>query len=141
MAHLGTRSLKMTVDGDEVFAEVSNVRITSAESDSDFVSFEAASQGGARDYRLAFTAVQDPGTTDSLWNKVFTDAGSTVSCVLMPEGNPTPTPTAPHFTFSAVISEPDGDLLGGEANASASARFTFECEWELTAKPVKKTTA
>ena len=46
-----------------------------------------------------------------------------------------PSATEPHFEGTAVISEPDGDLLGGEANASSTARMTVEISWELTGKP------
>ncbi|MDF1705065.1 MAG: hypothetical protein P1U38_09850 [Aeromicrobium sp.] len=140
MAALGTRLLTLTVNAVEFTAQVSNVRIVSGEADSDFVSFADAAAGGAREYKLAFTAVQDPAT-GTLWDKVWTGAGTTVPFILKPAGgDTTPTPAQPHFTGNAVVTEPDGDLLGGEADASSSARFTFECEWTCTAKPVRLTT-
>ena len=138
MPALGTRLLTLSVGGEDMTAQVSNVRITSQESESDFVSFEDAAAGGAREYRLAFTAVQDV-STGTMWDQVFSNAGTTVPVLLKPAGGTTPSPAAPHFTGNVVISEPDGDLLGGEANASASARFTFEAEWVFTAKPTKVT--
>lgn len=136
MAALGTRLLTFEVDGNDFTAQVSNVRIVSGESDSDFVTFADAAAGGAREYRLEFTAVQDP-ETGSLWDEVWSNAGDTVPFTIAPVGGSTPSPANPHFTGSAVISEPDGDLLGGEANASASARFTIECSWVCIAKPDK----
>jgi hypothetical protein len=135
---IGTRLLTLEIDSGDVTAQVSNVRVVSAESDSDFLSFADAANGGARQYTLAFTATQDPAT-DTLWDQVWTNAGATVTGTIAPFGNAAPSLSEPHFTISAVIKEPDGDLLGGEANASTTARMTFECEWELTAKPVKVT--
>ena len=138
MAALGTRLLKIEVDANDVTAQVSAARIVSGESDTDFVTFANAAAGGAREYRLEFTAVQD-AATGTLWDEVFSNAGDTVPVTLMPYGNTTPSMTEPHFTMSAVITEPDGDLLGGDADASATARFTIDCSWVLTGKPVKVT--
>lgn len=136
MAQLGTRLLTLTLGGEDYTAEVSNCRITSNPSDSDFTTFADAASGGAREYRLEFTAAQDP-EVGSLWDKVFTSPGTTVAGIVMPAGGTTASASTPHFTFNATISEPDGDFLGGEANASTSARFTFECSWALTAKPAR----
>lgn len=141
MTQLGTRLLTLDVGGDDFTAEVSDVRIVSGAADSDFVSFAAAASGGARKYSLAFTAVQDPATS-TLWDKIWTSAGTTVAFILKPAGSGDmgPTPEQPHFTGNAVISEPDGDLLGGAANTSTTARFTFAASWECTAKPTRVTT-
>lgn len=138
MSGIGTRLLKITIDGDDYTAEVAKATITSGASESDFVTFAEAAAGGGRDYKLAFRAVQDAEAA-SLWSQVFLNAGDTVACVLMPYGNAVPSATEPHFEFDAVISEPDGDFIGGEANSSVSARMTFECAWALEAKPTKVT--
>lgn len=138
MAAIGTRLMKIEVDGTDFTAQVSSARITSGEGDTDFVTFADAAAGGAREYRLEFTAVQD-AETGTLWDEVFSNAGDTVPVTLMPYGNATPTTAEPHFEMSAIISEPDGDLIGGEADASATARMTIECSWVLTGKPVKTT--
>lgn len=135
---LGTRLLKLEIDGDPVTAQVSVSKFTSGAADSDFVTFADAAAGGARQYNLEFTAVQDL-TSGTIWDQIWTAAGTTVTGTLMPYGNATPSVTEPHYTFSAVITEPDGDFLGGEANVSTSARFTFDGVWPLTAKPVKVT--
>jgi hypothetical protein len=133
---LGTRLLKLEIDGEAVTAQVSRSVLTSGEADSDFVTFADAAAGGARQYNLEFTAVQDL-TTGTIWDKIWTAAGSSVAGTLMPHGNATPSATEPHYEFTCVVTEPDGDFLGGEANASTSARFTFEGVWPLEAKPVK----
>jgi hypothetical protein len=138
MAQLGTRNLTISIGGTDYTTEVSNCRITSGESDSDFVPFSAAASGGSRVYTLAFTAAQDPAA-DSLWDKMWTAAGTTAAVIVKPAGGTTASATQPHFTGNVVITEPDGDILGGEANASTTARFTFECEWEFTAKPTRVT--
>ncbi|GAB3990113.1 hypothetical protein [Nocardioides marmoraquaticus] len=138
MAQIGTRSLTISIGGTEARAELSQARITSGESDSDFVTFADAAAGGAREYKLAFTAAQD-AVTGSVWDRVWSNPGATVACILRPYGNTTPTVAQPHYGFNAIITEPDGDFLGGEADASATAKFTIECEWPLTAKPNKIT--
>lgn len=138
MATLGTRTLLLSIGGTDYTAQVNNVRITSGESDSDFVSFADAAAGGLREYRLEFTAKQDLATS-TLWDRVWSSPGTTVAYLLKPYGNTTATATQPHYSGNAVISEPDGDFLGGEANASNSAVMSFECSWVLTARPTKLT--
>lgn len=139
MTALGTRLLTLTIGGTDYTAQVSNCRITTGEADSDFVSFADAAAGGGREYKLAFAAVQDPDA-DTIWDLVWTQAGSTVAALIKPNGgDAVPTPAQPHFTGNVVITEPDGDLLGGEANASTTAKFTFEAEWSFTAKPTRLT--
>jgi hypothetical protein len=133
---LGTRLLKLEIDGSAVTAQVSRAVVTSGESDSDFISFADAAAGGARQYNLEFTAVQDT-TTGTIWDQIWTAAGTEVDCVLMPYGNAVASATEPHYTFTVVVTEPDGDFLGGEANSSTTARFTFDGVWPLTGKPVK----
>lgn len=139
MTALGTRALTLTIGGEDYTAQVSNCRITAGDSDTDFVSFADAAAGGAREYKLAFTAVQDP-EADTIWDLVWSQAGTTVAAVIKPNGGTTASATQPHFTGNVVITEPDGDILGGEANASATAKFTFEAEWTFTAKPTRVTT-
>lgn len=139
MTALGTRLLTLTIGGQDYTAQVSNCRITTGEAESDFVSFADAAAGGGREYKLAFTAVQDTDA-DTIWDLVWTQAGSTVAAVIKPNGEDTTATTAkPHFTGNVVITEPDGDLLGGEANASTTSKFTFEAEWSYTAKPTRVT--
>jgi hypothetical protein len=138
MAALGTRLLVLSIGGTDYTAQVSKAVITSGEADSDFVTFANAAAGGAREYRLEFTAVQDL-VTATLWDKVWTVPGTTVAGILKPYGNAAASVSQPHYSFNATITEPDGDFIGGEADASTSARFTFECSWVLDAKPTKVT--
>lgn len=140
MAALGTRKLTMLIDGDEVAPAVSKAVITAGETESDFISFTAAATGGGRDYKLGLTLVQDPAA-DSLWDKIWTAAGTDVAVVVRPDGNAVASASQPHFTGTVTILEPDGDILGGEANASSTARFTVEVEWPFLAKPTRVTSA
>lgn len=138
MTGIGTRLLKMTVGGVERNAECQICEILSAETDSDFETFADAAAGGGRTYKLHVKAVQD-AAVGTLWDLVWSSPGSTVACVLKPYGNVAATPAQPHYSFNAVVAEPDGTLLGGEANKSTTARMTFEAEWQLEAKPTKVT--
>jgi hypothetical protein len=141
MAAITTRKMKIQVGTPpiEYNADVSRVEITSGETDSDFVSFAAAAAGGGRDYALEFTAVQDADTA-SLWSEMWDNSGEEVDVTIAPYGNASPSVAEPHFNMTAVVSEPDGAILGGEADASTTAKFTFECEWKLLDKPTRVTT-
>lgn len=138
MAAIGTRKLTLSIDGAEVAPEVSTAVIKTAASSSDFVSFAAAATGGGRDYSLALKFVQD-AATGSLWDQVWSHAGDEVDVIVRPYGNVVPTATQPHFTGTVVVSEPDGDLLGGDADASSSARFVTDVEWVFVDKPARVT--
>lgn len=132
----GTRILVLTIGGTDYTAQVSKAVITSGAADSDFVTFADAAAGGSREYRLEFTAAQDFASA-TLWNQVFTAAGTSVAFLLKPHGSAAASPTTPHFSGNVTITEPDGDFIGGEANASTTAKFLFECSWVLAAKPVR----
>lgn len=134
MAQIGTRKLKIEVDGTDYTVDVSNARFTSAEGDSDFLTFAQAAEGGSREYRLVGTAAQDLAA-NTLHRIMWDNAGDEVEVTLMPYGNATPSTAEPHVTATCVVAEPDGDLVGGEANASPSARMTVELSWVTTAKP------
>ncbi len=144
MAALGTRALVFeaataAIPGTftDYTAAVSNVRFVSAESDTDFVTFADAAAGGAREYTLALTMVQDLAT-GSLWQKTFSETGTDVPVRVWPNGKPaggTATVSQPRVNATVQITEPDGDWLGGEADASVTQRFTTEVGWKLTTKP------
>lgn len=136
---LGTRSLKLKIDGVEYTADVSKVYIDSAAADSDFVSFADAKAGGRREYTLKFTATQDPADATSIWNIVWTQTGEEIDVEVNPYGGAAASAANPTFTGTVTITEPDGTILGGEADPSTTARFTMELEWKFTAKPTKVT--
>lgn len=137
MAALGTRLLTFSIDGDDSTAQVSNVTITPEDADSDFTSFADAAAGGAIDWHLTGTATQDMAT-DSVWDKIWTASGTTVPVIIKPAGGTTASPTQPHFTGNVVIKVPTGSpMLGGDANTSATAKFTFDFDFTFTAKPTR----
>lgn len=138
MASLGKRSLVLTIGGTDYTAQVTNCEITSQAADSDTTTFAEAANGGPREYRLKFTALQDLAT-GTLWDKVWSSTGSTVAALIKPYGNATASPTQKHYSGNVVITEPDGTLIGGDADLSPSARNVFECEWVFTAKPTAVT--
>lgn len=139
MAALGTRLLKVKVGSTEYTAEVSKCEVVAGPADSDFTSFADAATGGAREYKLEIVAKQDLAT-GSLWRNVWTAAGTTIAVKVNPYGNATATATEPHYTGNVTITEPDGTLIGGEANSSTSARMTFAVSWVFAAKPAEVTT-
>lgn len=134
MPVIGTRKLKLKVGATDFTDAVSDVRITAGEKDSDFISFADAALGGARDYALKLTMRQDTAAA-SLWYYIWGSAGTDVAVEVWPNGGTVASVTNPKITGTVTITEPDGDLIGGEANASNTAVFTSEVEWKFTAKP------
>lgn len=139
MSALGTRTLVITIGGTDYSMQVSKAVITAADSDSDFTTFADAAAGGSRAYKLEGTAVQDMAT-GTLWDKIWTAAGTTVACLIKPYGNAAASVGQPHYSFNATVKEPDGDFIGGEADGSTTARMTVDFSWPLDAKPTKVTT-
>lgn len=134
--HLGTRELLLEIDGDEYTEELGDVQLVSAPADAGFLTFASARNNGGRKYTLTFTAVQDP-SVNSLWDLMWTQPGEVVAFVLRPAGGVAPTASTPEFEGALTISEPDGTMLGGAADSSTSARFTWSATWECVAKPVR----
>jgi len=137
MAALGTNKLTLLIDGEERDCEVSVAEITNAETESDFVSFCDAASGGGRDWALHIVAIQDPGNPDSLFNLTWDMTGTDVEVLVRPYGNAAASASQPHFSGTVTVKYPDGVLLGGEADASQSAKFTFDAEWPFLAKPTR----
>lgn len=140
MPELGTRALYLDVDGNDFSDAVSKVVIMAGDQEDGFESFADVAAGGAREYKLMLTLKQDTSTS-GLWYYIWNSAGTTVAVECWPNGynSGTPSTTYPQFTGNVVITEPDGELLGGEANRSVSARFTTEVEWQFTQKPTMTT--
>ena len=116
-------------------AEVSSAEVRSAVSEFPPLLGDTVSP---RDYTLAITLAQDAATS-SLWSDIFDHAGERVPVTLAPYGNAVPSLDEPHFDQVATIVEPEGVILGGQASASTSARFTVEVEWPLDGRPIRVT--
>lgn len=138
MAKVNPRLIELTIDSVDVSDQVSKAAITSAAADGDWLSFSMARSGGNRDYTLTMTIAQDH-VADTLWDQIWAGAGTEVTGLYAPYGNATASATEPHYSFTAVISEPDGDFMGGEATLSTSAVATIDVAWKLTGKPTKVT--
>lgn len=138
MARVTPRLISLEVETIDRSDEISKAFIASAASDSDFVSFLAARSGGARDYTLQMTVAQDHAS-GTLWDLIWTGAGTEVDGVYAPYGNAVASASQPHYSFTAVVAEPDGEFLGAEATDSTSAVATVDVEWKLTGKPTKVT--
>jgi len=138
MARVTPRLISLEVDGVDRSDEVSKAIITAGAADTDFMSFLQARSGGSRAYTLNMTIAQDHAS-GTLWDLIWTGAGTEVDGVYAPYGNIAPSTTQPHYGFTAVVSEPDGDFLGAEATNVASAVAVVEVAWELTGKPTKIT--
>lgn len=134
MPALGTRKLRFFIGATEYTDSISTCKITADEKDTDFVSFAEAAAGGAREYKLALTLKQN---TDSaaLWYYMWNAAGTDVAITVWPNGGTVASTTTPKVTGTVTVTEPNGDLLGGDADASPTAYFTAEAEWTFTAKP------
>lgn len=139
MARVTPRLIALEVDDVDRSDEVSVARIASAAGDS-FMSFAAARSGGSRDYTLNMTIAQDHAS-GTLWDLIWTGNGTEVDGIYAPYGNDEPSMTQPHYAFTAIVAEPDGDFLGAEATESPSAVATVEVAWRLAGKPEKITGA
>lgn len=138
MAGIGTRLLTLEVDSVERTAETSVAKFTSGESDSDFVTFADAAAGGGRQYNFEATIVQD-AVAASFWDLMFSEPGTEVLVLIAPHGNAVASPSQPHFSATCVVKEPDGDLIGGEADVSTTARMVTSVVWPCLAKPIRIT--
>ncbi len=136
---LGTRDLTLTVGGESRTAEITNCRVTTGAAEGGTPTFAEAAAGGKRQYRLQGTIVQDP-EVDSMWDLLWSNLGETVAIDLRPAGGAVVSATQPKFTGNVTIEEADGDLLGGEADASTTGRFLTEINWPFDAKPVRSFT-
>lgn len=140
MAKVTPRLIELTVDAVDRSDEVAKCEIHSAAASSDFVTFEAARTGGGRDYTLQMTVAEDHAT-GTIMTMILDEPGTEVAGIYAPYGNAVATVAEPHWTFTAIVTEPDGKLLGAEADSSVSARSKLDVVWALKGKPVRKTTA
>lgn len=139
MAALTARTLTITVAAVEYSAQVFTAEVESAAADSDDVTYAEAAAGGGRVYQLNLKMYQDLAAATGLWDKIWSASGTDVAVVMKPYGNAAASVSQPHYTMTANVREPDGVLIGGEADASTTKRQVVEVSWPLTAKPAKVT--
>lgn len=136
MAALTGRTLTISVAGTDYTTQVFSAAVEADDADSDAITFAEAAAGGGRKYVLALTLTQDM-VASTLWDRIWTSAGTDAAVILKPYGNTTASATQPHYSMSANIREPNGTLIGGEADANPLTRYTVEVEWPLNSKPTK----
>ena len=132
--HLGTWSLTLNLGGFERAADISDCRIVAE----DMPAEERHLCGPITRYRLKAVAAQDL-SADSIWTLAWDYAHQLVDVELRPAGGDAPSEDTPWFVGTVRIPEPRGDVLGGTANASRTAKFTFEIDWPFEAKPERVT--
>lgn len=137
MTALGTRLLKLSIGGTDYTAQIFNCEITSRAADSDQTTFAEAAAGGSRIYALKGVLVQDLDAATGLWDKIWSAAGTSVAALVKPYGNTTGSATQPHYSGNVTITEPDGTLIGGDADGSTTKRWSVEISWDFAAKPAK----
>lgn len=138
MTKVKPRLIALDISGVDRSDDISDVKITSAPSADEFLSFKAARDGGDRDYALVMTLAQDPAPA-SLYSLIWDNVGNDVTGVYAPFGNEVPSISQPHYEFTATVMEPDGDFLGGTATRSRNAVATIEVTWPIEERPVKVT--
>jgi hypothetical protein len=118
--------------GTDVSSQVSNFTIEAADADGAFLSYAAARSGGDKDYVAKFTIPQDY-STGSLWTTMATQKGTTWTGYYTASVDDLEDlgADAPAWEFNAIVSIPNGVVLGGETSASANSTMTVELEWML----------
>lgn len=89
-------------------------------------------------YELAMILAQDHAA-GTLWDLAWAHAGEFVTFYVAPYGNTTATATQPHYTGTALVSEPDGEFIGGSADPSRAAVMTAEMTWRIGRRPTQLT--
>lgn len=138
MAALTGRTLLITVAATDYTAQVFSASVEADDADSKDITFAEAAAGGGRQYKLKLTLTQDM-VASTLWDKIWSAAGTDVVVLMKPYGNASASVTQPHFTMSANVREPNGTFIGGDADANVQTRYNVEVEWPLAAKPTKVT--
>lgn len=138
MSKVNPRLISLEIDGVDRSDEVSKFVTTSAPTSADWQSFADARAGGKRDYAAVMTIAQDHAA-GTLWTLIYEEPGSTAVITYAPYGNEVATALQPHYQRNATVKEPDGDLMGGEADPSPTAVASIEVTWPFEGKPTKIT--
>jgi hypothetical protein len=137
MTRIGTRSLLLAMDGTDYTADVSKALITSTTKGTT----RALADGSLgeiqiREYRLEVTTPQDPA---GLWGSIWANAGTFQDFYLAPEGNADASTSQPHWSGVLSLTEPEGDFLGGTADASRRRILTASMSWLILGRPTRLT--
>lgn len=118
--------------GTDVSGEVANFTIEAADAEGGFLSYSKARAGGDKDYVAKFTIPQDY-STGSLWNTVVSQTGTTWTGYYTTDSVDLSdlSATKVAFEFNAIVSIPNGVIMGGETTRNAKSDLTVEVEWQL----------
>lgn len=118
--------------GVDVSSKFSNFTIEAADADGAFLSYSKAREGGDKDYVMKVTIEQDY-STDSIWNTMVSQVGTTWTGYYTTDVTDMDdvSATKPAFEINAIVSIPNGVVLGGETTVSQKATQTVELEWQL----------
>jgi len=135
-AILTSRVQSFTVDGTDFSGQTASATVKGTPGDDRFLN-QAAPEN---EYTIEITAGQDL-TVQSLWYLMFTRVNEQVPIVLKPYGNEDePSETQPWVTVNAWVAEPDGDIIGGDAQTSTTTKRMFAVSWRCD-RPALVTTA
>lgn len=131
-------ALKLTIDGDDYWADLSSVVMASEEAAADVTTFADAADGGSRDWFFTVSGIQSTDST-SFWMAMWDNPGSEVAFIYAPHGNASASSTQPHFTGTVRLPARGSFVLGGEA--SSDGTFSFDgVRMDIVGEPVKDTT-
>lgn len=125
------KALKLTLDTQDYWADISQAVLDNEDADSDVVTFADASEGGARQFFLALTGIQSTDT-ESFWRMVWDNTGTDVPFVFAPHGNEEASVAQPHFIGTCTVGP--RPAIGGEAGATNT--YTFETRFDVVGVPV-----
>lgn len=133
MAHAKSRLIYLfDSTGTDVSGDISNFTVEAADAEGAFNSYSKGRAGGDKDYVARFTIPQDY-TAESLWNTMATQQGTTWTGYYTTDVNDLDlvSATAVAYEFNAIVSIPNGVVLGAETTSSTKAVATVELEWRL----------
>lgn len=139
-------ALKLTIDGVQYNADISQAELVSEEAASDITTFADAAAGGASDWYFTISGIQSTDA-DSFWMAMWDNAGDEVEYVFNPHGSVAPSVSTPWFqsqnasdvVVSTVRLPRRGSLpLGGEASADGSFSFSG-IRMDIVGEPHKAT--
>jgi hypothetical protein len=144
-------ALKLTIDGVDYWADLSQAELVSEEASSDVTTFAEAAQNGASDWYFTVSGIQSTDAT-SFWMAMWDNAGDEVEYTFAPHGNATATVAQPHFRSldnTSPLSLPvsyvrlprRGSLpIGGEAAPDGTFSFSG-IRMDIIGEPFKATAA
>lgn len=141
-------ALKLTIDGVQYNADISQAELVSEEAASDVTTFASAAEGGTADWYFTISGIQSTDAA-SFWLAMWDHAGEEVEYLFAPHGNTTATASQPIFrsknaaspqvVVSTVRIPRRGTFpLGGEASVDGTFSFSG-IRMDIIGEPFKAT--